>query len=49
MAGKTKDVEVGYIDKLAQKASISPNLAEKLKLITESRYSNLIKSVSGPD
>jgi len=49
MAGKSKDVEQGYIDKLAEKASISFALASKLKLISDSRYSNLMKTSSGPD
>ena len=49
MAGKTKEVEVSYIDKLAKKSQISPNLAEKMRLISETRYTNLMKRVSGPD
>ena len=49
MAGKTKEVEVGYIDKLMKKSQISPNLAEKMKLITETRYTNLMKSFTGPE
>ena len=49
MAGKTKEVEIGYIDKLAQKSTISNQLANKLKSISESRYTNLVKSVSGPE
>jgi hypothetical protein len=49
MAGKSKEVQVGYIEKLALKKQISPKLADRLKLITETRYSNLMKSTSGPD
>ena len=49
MAGKTKEVEVGYIEKLASRKQISPVLAHRLKMITESRYTNLMKSASGPD
>lgn len=49
MAEKTKEVEIGYIEKLTTKQQISPQLADQLKMITDSRFSNLMKSTSGPD
>jgi hypothetical protein len=48
-ATKTQVVEVGYINKMANKQQISPNLAEKMKMISESRFSNLMRSTSGAD
>jgi hypothetical protein len=34
---------------MAKKQQISPNLAEKMKMISESRFSNLMRSTTGTD